>query len=963
MRLFFCFLFLIRFALWGQNGLVTNINTDQGLPTLTVYSSYCDSHNRMWFCTDKGLSIYNGKTMQNFDVNNGLPDNEVFSVFEDNENRIWPATLKGELFYLQNGKIYTKKNDLVLRELNGLINHKDNNYINNVFQIKDTIYFCSSFQNIYKLSRDGKSSKINTKPKDNIVTCIFDSNNKIYWFTDEGICELYTGKLITPFKQERAFESRFVFHKNIIYFAYKNKIYTVNQTTIEPFYELEMPEQVTGFNFLTDETLVICSQNNLYTYDLSQKKLAFIRAFKNTNLCNIKVDKEQNCWISSLDKGVFLVNNFAYKFYAGIPTAISQMIEFKDRIFLGYIDGSVGYLNIKTGEITEIFNRKEKETAFQSGHVRTMAIEDSAYLWIGYNDQTIKYNLKNGQIRKIPHSVKTIETDAKGKTWATLFGNIVTTEELEKKQYTSELFSAPDISNYRFYSFCEDSLLKQYYISRDNLFIHYKNEILKTDTLDSRISKIKTKNGQLFWILSQDKGLHIYDRKKLTFIPIHTADNLPTTCNDFYLVNDSTLWVAYSAGYSKIEINVKTKQIKKHTPYELIINTSQTNISKILYKNGTIFLSTQHDLVSIKEKELKMQAYDVPVSITGKLINGKPVELKSEYELSPSETDINVEYMGLYYQKFGHINYRYKFGNDTNWRYTNLADLEFPKLAPGTYKLILNAADEYDNWSKHYAYVSFVIKEPFYKTYLFTVLLFVLITGSSVFLFNKSSENKLEQKKQELDLKNKIIEAEQKAFIAQVNPHFVFNAINSIQHYILKQKPKEAYAYLGKFSLLMRNILIQSKTQLTTLQEDYENLKLYLELEVLRFDQKLNFEIIIDENIDPSKLMPPMLVQPYVENSIWHGIMPKPQGGNIKIHYSTLNSFLIITITDDGIGREAAKKIKSLKTSTGSGLVIAERRLKLYSEKKEKLFKIEFIDLYNENKIPTGTQVILTIPI
>jgi len=396
----------------------------------------------------------------------------------------------------------------------------------------------------------------------------------------------------------------------------------------------------------------------------------------------------------------------------------------------------------------------------------------------------------------------------------------------------------------------------------------------------------------------------------------------------------------------------------------LIINTSQTSIHKILYKNGTIFLATQNDLISVKETDLKTRAYNVPIIITGVFINGKQVDLKDKYELNPSETDINVEYMGLYFQKFGHINYRYKFaGNDTNWRYTALTDLEFPNLTPGTYKLTLNAADQYKNWSNHYVSVSFIIKEPFYRTYLFAVLLFILFTTISVFLFNGISSQKLEARRKELDLKNQIIEAEQKAFMAQVNPHFVFNAINSIQHYILKQKPREAYSYLGKFSLLMRNILLQSKTQLISLQEDYDNLKIYLELETLRFDHKLNFEITIEENINMAKLIPPMLVQPYVENSIWHGIMPNPEGGMIKINYTKNNGFLIITITDNGIGREAAKKIKSVKTSTGSGLVIAERRLKLYSEKKDKLFKIEFVDLYDINNKPTGTKVILTIPI
>jgi|GEM_PF-6285834 len=542
MKILFPLLFCISFSAFGQYGLINNINTNEGLPTLTVYSVYCDRNNQVWFCTNRGLSIYNSKAMQNYSINNGLPDNEIFSVFEDKQKRIWPTSLKGELFYFLNNKIYTQKNDTALAKLNALVNHDNNNYINDIFQINDTLYFCSSLKDIYKLSPDGKAFRIKTDEKENVVTHMFFSNNRLYWFTDKGICDIYNNnKDVTPFKQEHVFETRFASNKKTTCFLYKNKIYTLNQTKIDFLFEIDLPEQINSFDFLDDETMILCSQQNVYSYNLVQKKLTHIRQFKNTCLSNLKIGKEGNCWISSLDKGVFLLNNLSYKFYSNVPVTVSEMIDYRDQLFLGYTNGTVSALDLKTDKVTDLYEQTERKVSFQSQQVRSMAVEDSTYLWLGYNFQIVKYNLRNRQTTKIPFGVKNIERDAKGKTWATCFGGIFTTAELEKHAEPPKTFNDPKLLNYRFYGFCQDSVLDQYYISRDNLFITYKNKITKCDSLKSRVSEIKTKNQKLFWILNEDKGLLVYDRKKITFVPIHTTDNLPTFCNDFCLVNDSTL--------------------------------------------------------------------------------------------------------------------------------------------------------------------------------------------------------------------------------------------------------------------------------------------------------------------------------------------------------------------------------------------------------------------------------------
>ena len=218
-----------------------------------------------------------------------------------------------------------------------------------------------------------------------------------------------------------------------------------------------------------------------------------------------------------------------------------------------------------------------------------------------------------------------------------------------------------------------------------------------------------------------------------------------------------------------------------------------------------------------------------------------------------------------------------------------------------------------------------------------------------------------------LQTKQKQAEIEMRALRAQMNPHFIFNSLNSINKYILKSDHVNASRYLTRFAKLIRLILDNSNSKEVTLSDELEALKLYIEMESLRFTNKFVYQITVDENVSIDTLqVPPLIIQPYVENAIWHGLLHKETGGMLSIAVKTTNdNMLQCTIEDNGIGRARASELKS-KSATANkslGMKLTEERITMLNQYASLNASIHIIDLENSTGEATGTKVILTIPV
>ncbi|WP_345248113.1 sensor histidine kinase [Nibrella saemangeumensis] len=217
------------------------------------------------------------------------------------------------------------------------------------------------------------------------------------------------------------------------------------------------------------------------------------------------------------------------------------------------------------------------------------------------------------------------------------------------------------------------------------------------------------------------------------------------------------------------------------------------------------------------------------------------------------------------------------------------------------------------------------------------------------------------------DFERRVAEAEMTGLRSQMNPHFIFNCLNSIKLYAIENDSEKASDYLTKFSRLIRLVLENSRSERVTLRNELDMLQLYADMETMRFKQKLSFFVEVEPDVDVGFVeIPPLLLQPYVENAIWHGLMHKPEGGTVRVRASqSQENLLQLTITDDGVGRTRAAELKSKSAShrKSFGMKMTSERIALVNQLYQTHTQVEIQDLVDTDGLPAGTEVIIQIPI
>ena len=237
---------------------------------------------------------------------------------------------------------------------------------------------------------------------------------------------------------------------------------------------------------------------------------------------------------------------------------------------------------------------------------------------------------------------------------------------------------------------------------------------------------------------------------------------------------------------------------------------------------------------------------------------------------------------------------------------------------------------------------------------LLVLILFFII----LIVFNRHNQVKQDKK---------ILTLEQDMLRIQMNPHFIFNSLNSIKLYIINNEKENAVYYLNKFAKLIRKILVASNEKNISLSDELDTMELYMNIENIRFSNEINFNINIDKNVNIDNIKVPSLVlQPFLENALWHGLSTKKDDKKITLNVEKTNDrFVTISITDNGVGREASKKIKQQKTlkRKSIGIAITRERLFNFSKQYKDMYNMYIEDLKDENGSALGTKVVVNIPI
>lgn len=337
--------------------------------------------------------------------------------------------------------------------------------------------------------------------------------------------------------------------------------------------------------------------------------------------------------------------------------------------------------------------------------------------------------------------------------------------------------------------------------------------------------------------------------------------------------------------------------------------------------------------------------------------------------LSHQENFFSFEFSAVGYNLPLGTRFRYRLeGFDEAWQDgTQRRFASYTNVPGGDYRFVVEAVNNEGIVTDALSVTHVHISTVWYKTNWFWALAAVFLSGLSYLAYRWRIVQVRKEERLKSDYERRLADVEMSALRAQMNPHFIFNSLNSIEYYIINNEPEKASDYLNRFSRLIRLILQNSKSATVPIKDDLEALRLYIEMESMRFDNLFDYEVSVEKGFDLERtVIPPMLLQPYVENAIWHGLMQKKAGaGKLALTLRRSNNHLICTIEDNGIGREEARKLKSKSATSRKsfGMKITSDRLAMLNRLAGTDASVQVFDLYNSAGEGTGTRVELVIPL
>lgn len=417
-------------------------------------------------------------------------------------------------------------------------------------------------------------------------------------------------------------------------------------------------------------------------------------------------------------------------------------------------------------------------------------------------------------------------------------------------------------------------------------------------------------------------------------------------------------WVCSTLGLSLIDLSKENNFVKENISVADGLSSGQVN--NVYVANGKIYAATQKGVSILTMSELKPKNNLLPNTFITKASWGEKNLLGlSNPEIEYEKGSIVFSFVAPQFTFPENVIYQYRL-NENAWSETKNTSVEFNSLQPDKYTFSIRSRSASFKWSNTASF-KFKIPQPFYMAWWFYAAIILLVIAVLTFVYRSRLKRLKKEQQVKILYEQQINRFKIQALQAMMNPHFVFNSLNAIQQQVNLGNTDKARTYLSRFAQLLRMNLQTVNSDFVPLDEELERIKLYLETEKIRLEEKLSYNISKSEKVPDDILIPSMIIQPFVENSIWHGIMPSEKNGTVKISIDKKSEQLIIEIEDDGIGLEASKaKRKSDAKSEHYGIKLINDRLKTISENLKQDCSVELLDKTNSNF--SGTIVKIKLP-
>jgi ligand-binding sensor domain-containing protein len=933
-----------------------------GLPTKVVYCIMQDSKGYIWIGTDAGVARYDGNEFFLLTMADGLSDNEVFQIKEDRKGRLWFLTYNGHISIYDKGKILNEKNTDFLASIEpGGISRswvekgdsiwyidyrKAFLFVND--QLKQTISAASLFGH-----EDAVFSDLSYQSDEFVLL----GNTGYYYPASKVKIDYPVGLLRLPLKKSVLFKEQVIYFDGSLVFVYS--------LLTRKFRSYQLPSKEVILTFTVRDnsgSILVVSDKQLYTLNIVTGEWDLELTTHIPYLGYLLKDKDGLLWAGSQNHGLFLYRPSAVHRYVHATelgtAAVHSLGQWKGQVYAGLINGeffhwSSGVVNWKkTGRAqglhkvygfyelndqlwavagTEFINLQTRQSIPSYGSAKAMAIHGQD-LYLGLSYSVHKRVLKDWWKDKV---------------------NVYIRQQMVYDKRASSLWLSGD----SLFMGTADGLRL---LVKDTLvsLSHYQSPLT-----EAKISRITgNKHGQLFFS-TNGKGVGILYKQRCYEI---TASNglASNNCNSLVSVGDSVLWVATDKGVSRVQLQWTAGGLH-HTVQNISVNEGLPDpmINDITVLSDTIWVATQTGVAWFRASAITKQKPPA-ILLQQIFVNGEARPYHKSLSLTHLENNLRIDFTSLNFGLAEEPVYSYRLlGADTGWTTIASRRIQFSNLAPGHYRLQITTARPDEQKPDSLLELELTIALPFWKRKVVLVLSFLalaLFAGLLFYLRMRAVRKKHLHQQQLLRWEKEKLQLEQKAAALQMNPHFIFNAMNAIRGYYSSGDMEGGHHYISRFSGLMRKMLESNARTIISLAEEIEMLQHYLELISLNHPGKLSWAINNNTGSSARSIgLAPMLIQPFVENAVVHGIGPLEVPGKIEITFTSTAGMLHCIITDNGVGLQQSARQHKYILRTSKGIAITRQRLHMLGPEN----KLLITEITTEAGQVAGTKVEIAIPI
>jgi ligand-binding sensor domain-containing protein len=1005
-NLIFILIFL-SFDISGQNYTVKTFTTENGLAHNNITSIARDSTGFLWIGTWDGISRYDGYVFKNYyhipGDSTALPYFSIVTLGVDKSNNLWILTENSDLV------LYDRVND----------NFKKINIGNNRLLFAQRISIDNNGDLWVKtknefLKRDNNSGEFikyeiinglgKPFPVDSIYVSSIDfSGNKTYWYSGSRIqefeikasekesCKLILKNIYTL--ESTFFQKGLDFDSNWWFSFYESP--TGNEWIFSNIGLFKLDKQKNIFREhsgkietgeLKGRNRFIWSDVNegLYCYDPSKQTAYNIKSIANQLVNTVFIDEKDIIWLSIRSatgaplglKEIVFTNSFFRNYFIEregdqFSAVFSIVKDNINNIWVG-VRGKDHIIQYTPDNKIKETGKLSQEMYRLSGHIRSM-ITTKDGIWIGYFTNLLRfYDFKTGQFKRFLADERTFRTIAVNKNGNLFIGNYNLSLYNPGTGKTEILWKSP--MNFIIYkTLVNDTGIIWCGMSTKFMLRYNSNtresSVYSFSSNDYHIQDICSGDKNDLWLATLGTGIINFNPASGKTVYYTTSSGLSNNTTYNILKDKSgNLWISTNNGISRL--NPKTGLIRIFNNNDgLMISEFNANASYIA-EDGEFFFGGMggfvgfypDSLAKIEKEDVRQRILLTDFKVSGeKKVLPKPLNNSDTIILKKGENNFQLYFSSTDFTNSEKTMFRYRLeGVSKSWTETDSRnrDINYANLKPGKYLLRIQATNRDGEWSTDKKIV-FLTTPYFYQTLFFKISVpgFVLsLVIGFIFLYIRQIKQRERQKQDTLRLQS---------LRGQMNPHFIFNSLNSINYFISNNDKLSANRYIADFSRLIRSILSNLGNDYVPFEDELNSIKDYLNIEHLRFGDKFNYEINTDQ-IQASYIeVFPGLVQPFIENAIWHGVRAlEKRKGIIKVQFAFSGTDMIrCIIEDNGIGRNASQERRTDNgnhKSRGIGIVI--ERLQLISKLRGTKFNIEITDLYSDKK-ETGTRVEIDIPV